>query len=180
MAGADIVFLFGSFRHFHPEEDGPAKERSREILQGMRKALVCDPRKVIASFRRRCEVTTRGGAMAGRRGGSPGRESRSIRRSDAIAKSDLPLNIALLAADLDRLDSEEVDFTLLREVPRILVFHGTGDRIVPLARGEELARFLGGRATFFSIEGAGHALPFTHVDEIMRLVAPLMAPPAAR
>jgi pimeloyl-ACP methyl ester carboxylesterase len=141
----------------------------------MREALAHDPGKVIESFHRRSALPGRGGAIAGRNGGGPRREGGVTDPSAAIAESEGRMNIDLLTADLDRLDSEEIDFDAFRAVPRILAFHGTGDRIVPHRKGESLARILGDAATFFPMEGAGHALPFTHVDRVWKVIAPLVA-----
>jgi pimeloyl-ACP methyl ester carboxylesterase len=180
VAQADLVLLFGGFQQFHPEIPDSAASASRVVLERMREALADDPWKVIENFRRRCVLPGRGGAIGEMHGGGPRREGGIVDPPAAIAGSEGPVNIDLLSADLDRLDSEEIDLDALSAVPGILVLHGTGDRIVPHAKGEVLARILGDAATFLPMDGAGHALPFTHSDEIWKMIAPHVNLPELR
>jgi pimeloyl-ACP methyl ester carboxylesterase len=53
-----------------------------------------------------------------------------------------------------------------------IVFHGTADASIPLARGEALAGALPGCATLVRIEGASHASNLSHPAEVN---APLLA-----
>ena len=50
----------------------------------------------------------------------------------------------------------------------VLVIHGTDDRVIPLARSEELARLTGG--TLAVIEGSGHEPQYRHANEVNSLL----------
>lgn len=52
----------------------------------------------------------------------------------------------------------------------ILVVHGTGDRVVPFAHGERVAK-LASRAELMTIEDGEHVAVFTHLDAIRSRVA---------
>jgi pimeloyl-ACP methyl ester carboxylesterase len=51
-----------------------------------------------------------------------------------------------------------------------LVLHGTRDHVLPYAAGKELAETIPG-AKLVTLEGAGHALFFTHPDEVNAAIA---------
>jgi pimeloyl-ACP methyl ester carboxylesterase len=50
----------------------------------------------------------------------------------------------------------------------VLVIHGTDDRVIPLARSEELARLTGG--TLAIIDGSGHEPQYRHADEVNSVI----------
>lgn len=171
IAAADRVILFGAFRTFHPDglEEGA---RSREVLSRMREALRMDPWQVLTSFERRCGLESGGGAMGRGGKGTPGWEDAPDGKAGTMAESDPPLNLSLLSSDLDRLDSEEIDLRPFREVPQVIVAHGTADRIVAHSKGEALPEAIGDNAALLTVEGAGHALPFSHRNELLRRAGP--------
>lgn len=47
-----------------------------------------------------------------------------------------------------------------------IVFHGTADHAIPMARGEALHRGLSGSRGLIRVEGAAHAANFTHPDAV--------------
>ena len=177
--GADLVVVFGGFLNFHPAKPAAAAQRSREVLARMKEELTRDPGKVLESFWMRCGRGSGrvGGAIGKGARGTPGREDPPSPPTNAIAKPTLSLHLPLLAADLDILDSESVDLEKWSVLSRVLLFHGTEDRIVPLRAGEELAEALGDRAIFHRIPEAGHALPFTHIHQVGAILASMAGLP---
>ncbi|MCX5715069.1 MAG: alpha/beta hydrolase [Candidatus Omnitrophica bacterium] len=72
--------------------------------------------------------------------------------AESIASEDL-------AIGLEYLSHAQLDTDALLGVNKIRIFHGAEDLIAPLAEGEALKSYLP-QATFFRLEGAGHACFF--------------------
>jgi pimeloyl-ACP methyl ester carboxylesterase len=133
---AQIVVVLGGFYAFHPEEEG-ANRRSRRLVGRMRQRLDCDPRALLADFRAQCCAPEAG-------------EYPLSGEADQL----------LLAADLERLDTQALDLAVLGAVPQVLLLHGEQDQIVPVERAQALHRQLP-KSHLECLAGAGHALPFT-------------------
>ncbi len=135
LAGAQLVVVLGGFAAFHPE--GGAGRPSRRLVARMRRRLELEPLALLADFRARC-LAPEAGAPA------------------------LPAGVALqlLAADLERLDTQIPDLAALGAVPQMLLLHGGQDQIVPLERAQDLEGRLP-NSRLECLAGAGHALPLT-------------------
>ena len=144
---ADLLVIFSSFQMFHPQKES-AKRRSQQILQQMLTQLRNYPIQVLDNFRQKCDMPS------------------------AQIKPD-SLNLDRLVADLQDLGSCAIDLAMLANLPQIVVFHGAGDRIVPVQKGRELAKALS-NSLYFEIAEAGHALPFTHLEECGAILQQVM------
>ncbi len=165
----DLLVIFGGFQHFHPSEP-KAKRRSQRVLRQMITQLEQDPLTVLRQFYQNCDYPD-----AIRQGGR-----------DANADTQMPtLDHALLLSDLQALDQAQLDLTPLRQIPRILIFQGLQDLIVPVAQAEQLweqvqfsrgdaARTLpSGICPYIPLAG-GHALPFTHLEACWAILQPIL------
>jgi pimeloyl-ACP methyl ester carboxylesterase len=89
-----------------------------------------------------------------------------------------PLLVSLLTSTFDRMAqrlpgtvNDTALFRLIDAYPLaqiavpVLAIHGTGDRVVPFAHGEALAKTVPG-AEFLAIEGGEHVSLFTHLEEV--------------
>ena len=144
---ADLLVIFSSFQTFHPQKES-AKRRSQQILQQMLMQLENCPEQVLDNFRQKCDMPS------------------------AQTKTDC-LNLDRLVTDLQDLGSCAIDLALLADLPQIVVFHGAGDRIVPVQKGQDLAKALS-NSLYFEIAEAGHALPFTHLEECGSILQQVM------
>lgn len=130
-----LLVVLAGFAAFHPE--GEAGRRSQRVVGRMRQGLERDLPGLLAAFRAQC--------FAPETGHYP---------LEAAADA------ALLAADLERLDTQPLDLAGLWAVPRVLIVHGEQDQIVPVERGRDLERRLP-QSRLVPMAGAGHALPLT-------------------
>jgi pimeloyl-[acyl-carrier protein] methyl ester esterase len=139
---AKLLVIFSGFQTFHPLKEA-ARRRSQQILQQMLMQLENSPKLVLDNFWRKCGTLP-----------------------PPIAH----LNLELLANDLQDLGNCAIDLALLATLPQILIFHGSGDRIVPVQKGQEVANKLSGNSQYFEIANAGHALPFTDLEQCWSVV----------
>ena len=65
-------------------------------------------------------------------------------------------------ADLEK--HRPVDALAKLEPSRLLVIHGTDDRVIPFSEGQALNRATGGQAQFIEVDGYGHAETIAHPD----------------
>jgi len=79
------------------------------------------------------------------------------------------MNKALLIQDLILLDRNRIANVCCRELPPVLLLHGSEDRIVRPERVAELAGIFG-KSQLIIIDGAGHGLPFTHPQVCLNLI----------
>jgi pimeloyl-[acyl-carrier protein] methyl ester esterase len=140
---ADALIIFSSFLTFHPTEER-AKRRSQRVLQRMVDGFKVNPGEVLTAFKTNSD--------------------------DPVQTSPRVLNAALLLQDLENLGVSRLDPQVLQSIPTIMIFHGTGDRIVPVSQGQELARELPAHTVYIEIPEAGHALPFTHQQECWEIL----------
>ena len=141
---AELLVIFSSFQTFHPFKESP-KRRSQQILRQMLMQLENKPELVLDNFRQKCDAPSVQSPMT-------------------------CLNLDRLVEDLQDLDTCAIDLTLLANLPQILVFHGSSDRIVPVQKGQELVKALSSNSQYFEIADAGHALPFTHLEQCWSVV----------
>ncbi len=142
-----IISSFIDF-HLHHERD---KRRSQRVLQQMIQDCRQYPETVLTNFKIRCDSLLANPISSG-------------------------LNIDLLVEDLQDLSVSCLNTQDLKQVPHILILHGAADRIVPCLKGQEMLENLQNHATsseinYFEIEGAGHALPFSHSKECWQIVS---------
>ena len=74
--------------------------------------------------------------------------------------------------DLNVLDEVELNPGMLKSAELICILHGSQDRIVPKSKGRELYTLLRDRARYFEVKEAGHALPFTHLEQCWSFIEP--------
>lgn len=147
---ADLLVIFSSFRQFHPAQ-ASRKKRSQQSLQQMMIQFEHQPHTVLQNFRLKC--------------------AQPARWSEPLLDS---INAGLLAQDLNQLHTCWLNLLPLQQVPRIVVLHGTQDRIVPAATGKALAASLD--ALYFEIAATGHALPFAQVETCQTILQPILKP----
>nr|MBF0221460.1 alpha/beta hydrolase [Desulfobulbaceae bacterium] len=136
----DMIVVLGGFVCFHGHN--PANQISRKHINRMQVRLQREPDQLLKDFYRDCSWYGEVPDIA-------------------------LLNLDLLAADLDLLDTVCLQYEPLRDV-KVLILHGSNDRIVPVDRADELQKKLTG--TLFQINGAGHGLPFTHVQQCLEII----------
>ena len=76
--------------------------------------------------------------------------------------------VILATVEADGPDADEERRLLAALSTPVLAIHGSDDRVIPLARSEELARVTGGRLSV--IEGSGHEPQYRHPDEVNSLL----------
>ncbi|MDX2216789.1 MAG: alpha/beta hydrolase [Oculatellaceae cyanobacterium bins.114] len=146
LAQADILVIFASFLHFHPQENRNQR-RSQRVLQQMILECQRHPQTVLAQFYTQC--------------GLPLEDT--LRQHSSF-------NRERLVSDLQGLNTTHLDVQALKTIPTIVIFHGITDQIVSLNKGRELLELLPDRTHFFPIDNAGHALPFTHLHECWKIL----------
>ena len=77
-------------------------------------------------------------------------------------------DVILATVDAEGPDGDEERRLVAALTSPVLVIHGTDDRVIPLARSEELARLTGGRLAV--IEGSGHEPQYRHPDEFNAII----------
>lgn len=140
---ADLLVIFSSFLTFHPDEER-ARRRSQRVLQRMVEGFKANPGEVLTAFK--------------------------ANSNDPVPTSPPALNHALLLQDLEGLGTSHLNPQVLQSIPGIMIFHGTGDRIVPPRQGQDLANAIPSNAQYSELSEAGHALPFTHQQECWEIL----------
>lgn len=140
---ASLVVAIGAFLSFH-SGDPLSQRRSKRTLRLMRERLDNEPMAVLDDFFGNCykPLATRQLLVHKR---TPGR-----------------LAVRRLVEDLDTLNNAELDASLLSKAGQVLILHGTEDHVVPAAQAHELNMTVPA-SHLIMFEGAGHALPLTHV-----------------
>lgn len=64
------------------------------------------------------------------------------------------------------LEREDITARLAEITAPAIVFHGTADHAIPMARAEALAAGLSGAGPVVKVEGAAHAANLTHADQV--------------
>ena len=84
------------------------------------------------------------------------------------------LNLDLLLADLNQLNQSILPIDLLNYIPQVFVFQGSSDRIVSPMKGQEFLVNCSTNSQYFEVLRAGHALPFTHLEECWSFLSPIL------
>lgn len=75
------------------------------------------------------------------------------------------LNQELLEDDLELLDTNQFELSSISKAQKVLLLHGSEDRIVSPLHSQILAESLNA-SSIIEFEGAGHSLPLTHVAPV--------------
>ncbi len=142
---ADLLVIISSFVTFHGD-DNLARRRSRRTLHLMLEKLDLSPLDVLDDFFSNCyhPLLTR---------------QVLLRRSSSDVDK---LNLHALRSDLERIDYCRLEVDAPYTARQILILHGESDKVVPSGHAVALQKLLP-RSFLIMFEGAGHALPFTHV-----------------
>lgn len=139
----DCLVIISGFNHFH----GPATDDgrfTRKHLKRMRARLHNDLDGLLRDFYRDCQ-------------------------SPVAPLPGIALKRQLLEDDLHLLDTSFASLSGLRDIPEILLLHGSEDRIVVPDRAKELQTKLPG-SVLKIFAHAGHGLPFTNAAECWRTI----------
>lgn len=141
----DLLVIISGFSTFlsHSDSDRVAKR----TLTLMQRKFRDKPLKILGDFYKSCGIT-----------------------SDYEVFLDLEkLNLDLLEADLQRLETSLFDTDLLNAIPRILLVHGDNDHIVNLSKSQDMHSRLSNSQLFVVPEGQ-HALPVLNAEACCRIV----------
>lgn len=141
---ADLLVIISSFLSFH-SGDNLEQRRSRRTLRLMMDRLDVEPIDVIDDFYSNCYHPLLTRQLLLRRG----------------ADMD-SLNVPALKEDIAMIDRCQLDTGLGASIRQTLILHGDCDKVVPSRQAVALQKSLP-RSFLIMFEGAGHALPFTHV-----------------
>lgn len=148
---ADLIVIFGGFHQFHPVA-AQYRRRSKQVIRQMTDRLKKEPEKVLEDFYTNTFLPQQPPSLPG---GTP--------------------NVQRLLEDLRQLDTGEVNLRRMKKADKICILHGFKDRIVPRTKGRELYNSLYKRARYFEVKDAGHALPFTHMEQCLQFIKPEIA-----
>lgn len=144
LKNTDLLVIFGGFKHFHGD-GGLTSKRSHKVIDIMLEQLKERPLEVIKNFQLKCGLTETTGFNN--------------------------LNIELLIKDLTFLNKNDLNLKPFDNIPKILIFHGKKDKIVPIKRAELLHEKLK-KSELIIYNETGHGLPFTHtkacIQDIMK------------
>lgn len=142
---ADLIVLASSFEHFHR---GTALEqkRSKRSIALMKERLEQEPLDLLNDFYSNCY--------------HPLLTSQMLLRRDTEF-----MDLELLAEDLDSLDKSRFDLNTFHTTQKVLLLHGSEDKIVPIGHGIDISEKLP-QSSLVIFEGAGHSLPLTHVAPV--------------
>lgn len=152
---AEILIVFNGFIEFHPSSH-PARKRSQTIVRQMIDQFEKNPQLVLDNFWRKCYYP--------------------LADYPNFAVQESKLNSDLLLADLNQLNQSMISIDLLNSIPQIFIFQGSRDRIVSPMKGQEFLADCSMNSQYFEILRAGHALPFTDLEECWSLLSPLLQP----
>lgn len=143
---ADVLVVFSSFYGFHPDRE-PAKRRSIAMLNQMQQQFKHHPQPVLHNFKLKCY--------------------HPLTCPPAFPRI---VNGDLLLHDLEALNVSRWNFPELTPASRVMILHGSSDRIVGSHQGQALCEQLSIQhqaieVQYIEIQQAGHALPFTHLHD---------------
>ncbi|MEM8605052.1 MAG: alpha/beta hydrolase, partial [Cyanobacteria bacterium P01_H01_bin.121] len=149
---ADRLIIFSSFLAFHPTEL-TAQRHSKRRVNAMVRQLPRQPEAVLLQFWANTF--------------EPSEAAWANTDADYLPRA----NWSLLQQDLESLNVAGLQLDPQIWPAKILILHGTEDRIVPLAMGQRLAELIKSQAVarephdsvqFQALATVGHALPLTH------------------
>ncbi|MDZ7773353.1 MAG: alpha/beta hydrolase [Balneolaceae bacterium] len=145
---ADLLVILGGFRDFHPRA-ARFRHRSRQVLAQMCERFSEEPEAVLGKF------------------------YANTWHPASPPKLDLEgMDRELMKEDLEKLGESTLEAERMAAAGRVCIFHGTDDLIVPKSKGRDLYGSLEPQASYFEIRNAGHALPFTHTAQCLKLMMP--------
>jgi pimeloyl-[acyl-carrier protein] methyl ester esterase len=134
---ADSLVVFSSFVSFHPEASR-LKRRSQQIVQQMIDRFTTDPMLVLQNFRRKCY--------------QPQQDRETVSDIDDVDR---------LQQDLEGLNQAQLNLSWNLPVKSVMIIQGSEDCIVATAQAKRLTEKIS-QSQYVEVNGAGHALPFTH------------------
>jgi pimeloyl-[acyl-carrier protein] methyl ester esterase len=146
LAQTDLLIVFSGFLAFHPQA-AQLRRRSRLVLNQMIQQFEEHPQQVLHRFFENAY--------------------------EPQSPSNLPqgtINEQLLLSDLKMLNVNTMSIQRLNTIPKICILHGRKDRIVPCSKGRELDAALQTNTRYFEVRDAGHAMPFTHVEQCQAFI----------
>ncbi|ACB53498.1 conserved hypothetical protein [Crocosphaera subtropica ATCC 51142] len=143
---ANLIILFNSFAHFHPEKE-KQKKRSKNALQLMINEFNNNPKTVLESFYKKCYYPF----------------------SSVNINCDT-VDWEKLGKDLELLNTSIVDINSLKKAPKIYIIQSSKDRIINPSHAQELFNQLSHNSQYFNVEGVGHTLPFTDIQSCLPIV----------
>lgn len=135
MTKSDVVILIGSFIHFHPNEK-QQKEISQLKLERMHERLQSKPDSVLKSFYRECFFP--------------------LKNFNEIIPDLKKIERTLLMEDLVLLNTHSIPAKKLRQVKKVVIFHGQQDRIVSLEKSHELHQIIP-KSSLYILPDQGHS-----------------------
>ena len=141
---AELIVIISGFRSFHSASARQAR-RSRRTVEQMLMRLEREPAALLADFYGRCGVPSDNDST----------ELVEVRWPESI-------DVGSLRRDLQLLQENVLELATIPAAARVLILHGSRDRVVPVERAEELCELLPNSELAIVAE-AGHALPLTHV-----------------
>lgn len=169
---ADWLLIFSSFRGFHPSQHR-ARRRSHVVLAQMIHQLRSHPQQVLQMFKTNCYYPQPWLSSAAH--SSPDTTDTDYPTNPVDPRLHYELDGDRLLADLQALDRAILDSLPLSTTANIIVFHGSGDRIVAPERSLDLMACLSSISQSVVIPNAGHALPFTHYLACWAVLDPLFS-----
>lgn len=139
LSASELLVAFSTFTHFHDQDS----RKSRVVVSKMLSKLEHSPASVVRDFLANCYEPKPRGMV--------------INTSMDAAE----LNSESLRSDLETLNQNSLDISSIAKLPQVLLLHGTDDCIVHFEHAQRLNQSLP-NSKLILIEGAGHALPFTH------------------
>lgn len=145
---ADLLIIFGGFLTFHPQA-ARFRRRSRLVLQQMIKQFQDTPGAVLKEF-----------------------WNNTYHPRPAPDFEPDEFNRGRLLNDLRSLNESKLETGSLKMPGKICILHGSRDGIVPKAKGRELYNKFRDKGSYFEVKEAGHALPFTHMEQSWNFIKP--------
>lgn len=147
---ADHLVILSGYRRFHPSV-GQEERRSQLTLRQMMSRFVEKPVEVVTDFYRNVYYPS-----------ECNRTVPEIRNHERLLE------------DLGEIDTKSLPEILIRRFPPVTIVHGGEDRIVPREKGRELFERLSPEARYLEVKHAGHAVAFTHSEECLKFLRPLL------
>lgn len=143
---ADALVLFNSFKIL-PDTVILGTDKSEKLIQAIRAMelkLLSDPYKLLSDFRQLCGLKNYD--------------------SDLKIKDERKLQ-----SDLKMMRSGEADHLTGIKFDKLILFEADEDPVVPESRLQNF-KDISNRLKHHSVQGSGHALPFTHLDICISLI----------
>lgn len=144
----DMLVIFNGFMQFHPVA-AQYRRRSKLVLKQMMNKLQGEARRVLNEF-----------------------YSNSYYPLEPAEMPSGEINDELLLEDLERLNTHVLEVSYLKSIHKICILHGFNDAVVHRRKGRAIYEHFPEQAKYFEIKNAGHALPFTHLQQCRQFIEP--------